>query len=604
MRQRRDPKALAIMYSIGTVLVIWFALLIAPYSATRDTLFANLGRVLQTPLDIKLHELTPKCILVCLFVYGVCILVHETSRKNYRRGEEHGSARWATSSSVTSKLADKKSPLSNRLFTQNTKLGYDGHVHHRNLNTMVVGGSGAGKTRYYGKPNIMQANTSYVVLDPKGELLRDTGGLLAAQGYTVRVLDLINPEKSHSYNPFVYIQKEDDVQKLATNIIKSTTPKDSKSQDPFWDTTAEILLKALMFYLYYEAPPEEQNFAMIMEMIRYGELKEEDDDYKSALDLLFDDLQARDRYHPAVKAYRNYRGGGAKTLKSIQITLVSHLAKFDLASIAQLTMTDELNLPAMGREKTALFAVIPDNDTSYNFLVSILYMQLFQQLYYQADSVFHGRLPVHVHFLMDEFANVALPPDFQKLLATMRSREISVSIIIQNIAQLKELFKDSWENVRGNCDTLLYLGGNEQSTHKMISEMLGKETIDTNTYGHSKGRNGSFSTNDQTAGRDLMTPDEVAKLPDEYAILFARGFSPVLDRKYDLYRHPNIKQTVDGGAPMFIHGTCAVGFALSKEKCNQVAFSQDELYNFENRCEILSDEEIELFYDTQAKGGY
>ena len=407
----------------------------------------------------------------------------------------------------------------------------------------------------------MNANTSFVVLDPKGELLRDTGNLLEEKGYDVKVLDLINMERSHCYNPFVYLRDDNDIQRLVTNLFKNTTPKGSQTQDPFWDQAATMLLLALVFYLHYEAPPEEQNFSMVMDMIRAGEVKEDDDSYVSALDGLFDRLKMRNPEHIALKYYRSYHSGSGKTLKSIQITLISRLEKFNLESLAGITQTDEMELPMIGERKTAIFAVIPDNDSSFNFIVGMLYTQLFQQLYYQADVVRGGRLPVHVHFVMDEFANVALPDEFDKLLSTMRSREISVSIIIQNLAQLKALFEKQWESIVGNCDEFLYLGGNEQSTHEYVSKLLGKETIDMNTYGQSKGRNGSYSTNWQLTGRELMMPDEVRKLKNRYALLFVRGEDPIQDDKYDIMRHPNIKLTTDGGSEPYRHGEDLVSIA-------------------------------------------
>lgn len=380
------------------------------------------------------------------------------------------------------------------------------------------------------------------------------GSLLEKKNYEVRVLDLINMEKSHCYNPFVYLRDDNDVQRLVTNLFKSTTPKDSQSQDPFWDTAASMLFLALIFYLKYEAPPEEQNFAMVMELLRAGDVREEDETYVSPLDELFDRLETVNPEHIALKYYQAYHSGSGKTLKSIQITLASRLEKFNLESLAGLTMTDELRLPELGEKKVALFALIPDNDTSFNFLVSILYTQLFQQLFYIADHKYGGSLPVHCHFLMDEFSNVSLPDDFDKILSVMRSRGVSVSIILQNLAQLKALFEKQWESVVGNCDEFLYLGGNEQSTHKYVSELLGKETIDTNTYGKSLGRNGNYSTNYQISRRELLMPDEVRMLDNRYALLFIRGERPVMDLKYDLLKHPNIKDTVDGGEKAYRHG--------------------------------------------------
>ena len=441
----------------------------------------------------------------------------------------------------------------------------------------------------------MQANTSLIVLDPKGEIARDEGYLLEQKGYVVKVLDLINMEKSHCYNPFVYLQTDNDVQKLVTNLFKATTPKGSQSQDPFWDTAASMLLLALVFYLWYEAPPEEQNFPMVMQMLRAGEVKEDDDSYISPLDLLFNQLEVENPNHIAVKYYRDYRSGSAKTLKSIQITLSSRLEKFNLQSLASLTQTDELELETIGEKKTAIFAIIPDNDTSFNFLVSMLYTQLFQQLFYCADHKHGGRLPVHVHFLMDEFANVSLPDDFDKILSVMRSREVSVSIILQNLAQLKALFEKQWESIVGNCDEFLYLGGNEQSTHKYVSELLGKETIDLRTYGKSSGRNGNYSTNFQINGRELLTADEVRLLDNRYAILFIRGERPVMDLKYDVLKHPNVELSGDGKARPYTHGDDSESIAsinLDFNSFTKLDNKEDkEESNFEDY-EIITSEEM------------
>ena len=463
------------------------------------------------------------------------------------------------------------------------------------MNILVCGGSGAGKTRFFCKPNAMQCNTSMVILDPKGEIVRDIGGLLEKEGYEVRILDLINMEKSHCYNPFVYLKTDNDVQKLVTNLFKSTTPKGSQSNDPFWDTAASMLLLALIFYLKYEAPEEEQNFSMVMEMLRAGDVSEEDESYYSPLDSLFYDLEARNPEHIAVKYYKDYHSGSAKTLKSIQITLAARLEKFNLESLAALTATDEMDLPSMGEKKVALFALIPDNDTSFNFLVSILYTQLFQQLFYLADHKYGGSLPVHCHFIMDEFANVSLPEDFDKILSVMRSRGVSVSIILQNLAQLKALFEKQWESIVGNCDEFVYLGGNEQSTHKYVSELLGKATIDTNTYGKSSGRGGNYSTNYQITGRELMTPDEVRMLDNRYALLFIRGERPVCDLKYDILKHPNVSETVDGKAKPYVHGISN----MAEAKIIMVDFDEEEAQKVdipEGNYVLLSEQEIEEIY--------
>lgn len=561
VRRDKFSKQSIILYCCGCIFVIWLALLIAPCMKDGVVgLVENFGAVMENPFRIQLCEDSFRTVLILLLIYGVVIAVYLSTDRNYRRREEHGSAKWGTPSQVNRKYANPVK-TENKLLTQNVALGLDGRKHRRNLNVLVCGGSGSGKTRFYAKPNIMNANTSFVVLDPKGELLRDTGGLLKKKGYEVKVIDLIDMSKSHCYNPFVYLRNDNDIQRLVTNLFKNTTPKGAQSQDPFWDQAATMLLLALVFYLHYEAPPEEQNFPMVMEMIRAGEVKEDNEDYRSTLDILFERLESRNPDHIALKYYRGYHSGSGKTLKSIQITLISRLEKFNLESLASITQTDELELAKLGERKTAVFAVIPDNDSSFNFIVGMLYTQLFQQLYYQADVVHGGRLPVHVHFVMDEFANVALPDEFDKLLATMRSREISVSIIIQNLAQLKALFEKQWESIVGNCDEFLYLGGNEQSTHEYVSKLLGKETIDTNTYGQSRGRNGSYSTNWQISGRELLDSAEVRMLDNQYALLFIRGERPVEDFKYDILKHPNVKLSTDGGAEPYRHGEDLISYA-------------------------------------------
>lgn len=502
-----NGRAKSVWYALGLLPAVWLGLLVAP--AASGGLFGIIWQfpaAMQHPLHIIWCEDSGKAVLFFAAAYGLLVGVVLSTRRNYRRGVEHGSAKWGSPERLNRKYCAKP-PEPNKVFTQHIRMGLDGRKHRRNLNTVVVGGSGAGKTRCYAKPCLYEAclspkGPSFVCLDPKGELLRDSGGLLRESGYDVRVLDLLHMEKSHCYNPFVYLTNDNEVQMLVTNLFKATTPKGAQSQDPFWDSTASILLSALVYYLYHEAPPEEQNFPMVMEMLRAGEVREDDDSYLSALDVLFERLEMRDPAHIAVKYYKQYRSGSAKTLKSIQITLASHMEKFNLDSLIALTATDELHLQDMGEKRVALFALIPDSDTSFNFLVSILYQQLFQQLFDSADHKHGGSLPVPVHFLMDEFANISLPNDFEIKLSTMRSRNVFVSIILQNIAQLKALFEKQWESVLGNCDELLYLGGNEQGSHKYISELLGKATIDTNTYGKSSGRNGNYSTNYQITGRD------------------------------------------------------------------------------------------------------
>ena len=592
MTRDNDRQSAIILSIVGVIPVVWAALLIAPsVSGGLPEILPKLATVFNNPFQIELCEDSLRTVLVLLLSYGMGIGIYFSTRRNYRRREEHGSAKWGDARTISRKY-QQSPPQQNKLMTQNVKIGLNAKKHRRNLNTLVCGGSGAGKTRFYCKPNLMQANTSFVILDPKGEILRDTGGLLKAKGYEIRVLDLISMEKSHCYNPFVYLQSDNDVQRLVTNLFKSTTPKGSQAQDPFWDTAASMLLLALIFYLRYEAPEEEQNFPMVMEMLRAGAIEDEEDNRPSPLDNLFSDLEMNNPDHIAVKYYHNYHSGSAKTIQSIQITLAARLEKFNLESLAAMTQTDELDLPSMGEKKVALFALIPDNDSSFNFLVSILYTQLFQQLFYSADHVHGGSLPVPVHFLMDEFANVSLPDDFDKILSVMRSRGVSVSIILQNLAQLKALFEKQWESIVGNCDEFLYLGGNEQSTHKYVSELLGKETIDTNTFGKSSGRSGNYSTNYQISGRELLTPDEVRMLDNQYAILFVRGERPVMDFKYDILKHPDVKLTADGDGEIYRHGTVKSDVAtILVDWLDPELVPEMELT--ETNYELLSDEDFE-----------
>ena len=539
---------------------------------------------MNSPFSFELCQDTLKCILISESIYSFSYLAYYYNRKNYRRNEEYGSAKWANNKAVNKKYAEKEY-YSNKILSQNVCIGLDGRRHRRNLNTLVIGGSGAGKTRFFGKPNLMQCNTSFVVLDPKGEQLRDVGNLLEKEGYVIKVVDLINMNRSHCYNPFRYIKDDKDVLKLITNLIRNTTPKGSQTNDPFWEKSETALLEALCLYLLHEAPEEEQNFTMVMEMIAAAEVKEDDEEYQSPLDELFERLEIRNPNSLALKQYKIYKQAAGKTAKSILISVGVRLSAFNLESIASLTATDELELDLVGERKTAIFAVIPDNDSTFNFLIGMLYTQLFQMLYYQADIVHGGALPVPVHFLMDEFANVALPDEFDKLLSTMRSRLIFVSIIIQNLAQIKGLYKDSWESIVGNCDTLYYLGGNEQSTHKFMSEYLGKETLDTNTYGKSSGRSGNYSTNYQQAGRELLTPDEVRLLDNDYGLLFIRGERPVFDKKYDILKHPRINETTDGNAKPYLHG--------------KIKYSIDDWQNIllsDREYELLSDEDMDNYF--------
>lgn len=582
---RKDKQVELVFYFVGAVFIAWLSVLVAPciHEGLFDAII-YLNEAMNSPFSFELCQDTLKCILISESIYSFSYLAYYYNRKNYRRNEEYGSAKWANNKAVNKKYAEKDY-YSNKILSQNVRIGLDGRRHRRNLNTLVIGGSGAGKTRFFGKPNLMQCNTSFVVLDPKGEQLRDVGNLLGKEGYVIKVVDLINMNRSHCYNPFRYIKDDKDVLKLITNLIRNTTPKGSQTNDPFWEKSETALLEALCLYLLHEAPEEEQNFTMVMEMIAAAEVKEDDEEYQSPLDELFERLEIRNPNSLALKQYKIYKQAAGKTAKSILISVGVRLSAFNLESIASLTATDELELDLVGERKTAIFAVIPDNDSTFNFLIGMLYTQLFQMLYYQADIVHGGALPVPVHFLMDEFANVALPDEFDKLLSTMRSRLIFVSIIIQNLAQIKGLYKDSWESIVGNCDTLYYLGGNEQSTHKFMSEYLGKETLDTNTYGKSSGRSGNYSTNYQQAGRELLTPDEVRLLDNDYGLLFIRGERPVFDKKYDILKHPRINETTDGNAKPYLHG--------------KIKYSIDDWQNIllsDREYELLSDEDMDNYF--------
>ena len=538
-----------LFYLIGIIPVVWLALLLAQsLGGGLPELLRNLTRALEQPTNIVWTNKSLPTILICLAAYGMAVLLYRTNQGRTRDGEEHGSAAWATPASVNAQFAQKDSiPL-----TQHVRLGLDTHKHRRSLNVLVIGGSGAAKTRSFVLPNILTANTNYVITDPKSEVLLATGGYLKKQGYDVRVLNLVNLEQSDGYNPFCYLRDEKDVLKLVNNLIQSTTPKGSHESDPFWTKAETALLQAIILMLFQEAPEYEQNFSMVMRVLEYAEVREEDEGHVSPLDLLFESIERRKPDSVAVRQYKVFKLAAGKTAKSILVSTAVRLAPFNLPQIQALTDHDDMDLYTLGEKKVALYAVIPDNDNTFNFLVSLLYAQAFQALYYSADQIHHGPLPRHVRFVLDEFAAMPLP-GFTRELATMRSRSISASVIIQNMAQIKELYKDSWETIPGNCDTILYLGGNESSTHKYVSEMLGKATIDTKTHGQTKGKSGSYSTNFQMSGRELLTPDEVRKLDNRYALLFIRGASPVMDEKYDLMHHPAISRSSLGGAAPYIH---------------------------------------------------
>ena len=557
MNRQENQKTVYILLAILSVFVIWLALIVAGCYEQDIKLFELLDRLtvaINNPMNISFNEYSLKAVLIFLFLYVMGIGVYFSSKENRRPGEEHGSARWGNVKSVVKRYMDKDS-YKNIILSQNMRLGLNAKKHRRNLNVLVVGGSGAGKTRFYAKPNLMQCNTSFIVADPKGEMLRSIAPLLIENGYDIKVFNLIEPENSDGYNPFVYIRKDEDVIKLISNLIQNTTPKNAQQNDPFWEKSEIALDSALMLYLLHEAPPEEQTFEMLMFLIENAATVEDEDEsgYQSPVDILFQGLEDEKPEHIAVRQYKIFKQASGKTAKSILISAAVRLAAFNLPEIAKMTSYDNLDIGTLGERKRAIFCVIPDNDNSFNYLVGMLYTQAFQALYFNADNNHGGELPIPVHIVMDEFANVALPDNFERILATMRSRRISVSIIIQNMAQLKALFKDSWENITGNCDTLLYLGGNEQSTHEYISKMLGKETIDTRTRGITKGQHGSSNTNYQNAGRELLTLDEVRLLDNSNALIFIRGERPLIDKKFDILSHPNIAKTADGKAVPYKH---------------------------------------------------
>lgn len=515
-------------------------------------LMGRFAELVERPFSLRWTGHTLKFMLGAVIAYGVTVLFLFSTKENKRTGEEHGSAQWGSARQLDRKYRDKD-PERNTVLTQHVSMSLDGRKHRRNLLQIVVGGSGSGKTRFFAKPNLMEANCSYVVCDPKGEMLRSIAPLLLEKGYVVKVFDLIDTKRSNCFNPFAYLHDDKDVMKMVNNLIKNTTPKDAQQNDPFWERSEIALDTAIILYLIHEAPPKEQTLDMVLYMLNCAGASEEDESYQSPLDLLFEALEDEEPDHVAVREYQIFKQAEGRTAKSILITAAVRLSAFILPEINRITSHDELELHLLGERKQAVFCVIPDNDSTFSFLVGMLYTCTFQSLYYRADKLHQSGLPVPVRLMMDEFCNVALPDEFGKIQATMRSRNIMSTIILQNISALKALYKNEWEGLLGNADTMLYLGGNEQSTHKYISEMLGKQTIKVQSSGQTKGRNGSISINYQTIGRELMTPDEVRAMDNRYALLFIRGEHPVMDQKLDILKHRNLKYTEDGGAAPYVH---------------------------------------------------
>ena len=545
------------MWAALSPLVLWLAAIAAYAYEDGMNLFQWMGRfsqVLERPFAIGWTAHTPKFMLVSLIIYAFGIALYYSGRENRRPGEEYGSAKWGDPRALCRKYMDHQHKDANIILTQRVRLGMDGYITQRNMNILVIGGSGSGKTRYFCKPGLYSANCSYLVTDPKGELLKAAGGLLLSLGYEVRVFNLIDPEQSDCYNPFVYVREEKDVLSLIDNLIKNTTPRNASSNDPFWEKAEVALDSALMLYLIHEAPQDEQNFETMLYMMNFADVREEDEQYRSPLDMLFRALEEEQPAHVAVKQYKVFKQAAGKTAKSILVTAAVRLAAFNIPQYAAMTSMDEMDFGSLGERKRAIFCVIPVNDSSMNYLVGMLYTQCFQELYRRADLKYNGRLPVPVRVLQDEWANVAQPESYPKILATCRSYNIGLNIIVQNVQQIKALYEKEHESIIGNCDTLLFLGGgNEPASLEFIVKLLGRETLATRTRGLTKGRNGSSTTNYQQTGRDLMTIDEVRKLDTNKTILFIRGEDPVIDRKYNLKRHPNIKLTLDGKAKPYIH---------------------------------------------------
>ena len=553
-----------IVWAILCLPVVYFAMVTASVYIPGENVFALLERfstMVRRPDLLRWTAYTPRCILGALVCYGLAVTLYYSDHENRRPGEEYGSAKWGSARELNKQYADPNGK--NVILTKHVSIGLDGYKHQRNLNVLVVGGSGSGKTRFFCKPGIMSVNCSYLIVDPKGEMLRSTGYLLKDEGYDIKVFDLIHPRQSDGYNPFTYIRDDPDVLKLMDNLVKNTTPPKGASNDPFWEKAEIALDSALMLYLLYEAPVEEQNFEMLMFMLECARVMEEDEQYQSPLDLLFQTLEERDPSHIAVREYKVYKQAAGKTAKSILVTASVRLAAFIFPQYAAMMQTDEMDFASMGERKRAIFCVIPVNDGSMNYLVSMLLTQCFQQLYLRADERYNGRLPVPVRVIQDEWANVAQPDSYPKVLATCRSYNIGINIIVQNIQSIKALYKDEWEGIIGNCDTLLFLGGgNEPTSLEFVSKLLGKETVHTRTRGQTKGRSGSSSVNFQQTGRDLMTPDEIRMLPTNDALLFIRGEKPVRDKKYDIKKHPNVRRTADGRAKPYSHNPPVPDYTL------------------------------------------
>ena len=567
---------------------------------------------IKNPFGHYYNANTLRAVIYGSLIYGMAVLMYVTSRRNLMHGKEYGTARFADIRMVNKALADKDESK-NRILSNNVRMSTDTSVTGLNNNMLVIGGSGAGKTFFIVKPNIMQMmlNNSFIATDPKGEIARATANMLKKNGYNVKVLNLIDMAKSDGYNPFRYIREENDVVKLVTNIISNTTPKETAPSDPFWEKSESMFLQALFYYVWLEMPPNRKNFQSVLDLLSEAEVDAKGNDSKLTKKMKqLAKTSKLKQNHPAYKQYMKVIRGAGDTVRSIIISANSRLALLENPQILRILSKDDLHLEELGigvngdkHTRTALFCIIPDSDKSYNFIVGMLYTQLFQELYFQADFKNDGKLPIQVTLMMDEFANVALPDDFCSLLSTMRSRRISSIIIIQNLAQIKALFKDTWETITGNCDTLVYLGGNEKSTHQYISEMLGKSTIDKRSTGETRGVHGSASRNYDVLGRELMTPDEVRNMSNKKCLIFIKGFNPIFDDKYVPFRHKNFSQTEDGGGKAYVHdpslnqGSLRPVKLLSEKQINDI-----KEYKKENEVVHIMDmslEEIMMLDDTK-----
>ena len=567
---------------------------------------------IKNPFGHYYNANTLRAVIYGSLIYGMAVLMYVTSRRNLMHGKEYGTARFADIRMVNKALADKDESK-NRILSNNVRMSTDTSVTGLNNNMLVIGGSGAGKTFFIVKPNIMQMmlNNSFIATDPKGEIARATANMLKKNGYNVKVLNLIDMAKSDGYNPFRYIREENDVVKLVTNIISNTTPKETAPTDPFWEKSESMFLQALFYYVWLEMPPNRKNFQSVLDLLSEAEVDAKGNDSKLTKKMKqLAKTSKLKQNHPAYKQYMKVIRGAGDTVRSIIISANSRLALLENPQILRILSKDDLHLEELGigvngdkHTRTALFCIIPDSDKSYNFIVGMLYTQLFQELYFQADFKNDGKLPIQVTLMMDEFANVALPDDFCSLLSTMRSRRISSIIIIQNLAQIKALFKDTWETITGNCDTLVYLGGNEKSTHQYISEMLGKSTIDKRSTGETRGVHGSASRNYDVLGRELMTPDEVRNMSNKKCLIFIKGFNPIFDDKYIPFRHKNFSQTEDGGGKAYVHdpslnkGSLRPVKLLSEKQINDI-----KEYKKENEVVHIMDmslEEIMMLDDTK-----